>query len=336
MTISAIICTRNRSQWLGWSMGALALQELLPTQTILVDGSDDEEAGRNLDIVRTYESRLGDVMYVRTAPGVTLQRNTGVQAATGEIVVFIDDDALVHPAYLKCVHDRFASDPSVIGVGGVIWNEMRRSTPATAFRRFFTMTDNLRPRLTRSGDAGHLYECRGVVEVQALSGSNMAFRRSIFADYGLAFDENLKGYGFGEDQLFCLQAGERGRLQQTDKALVMHAFRRKDRLSAKYARDQVTHAAYIYATAGRRRGGKLGALLWRLLGRTIYEVGNGLLHRRLDAAGGAIGGLRHVLSNLGALQTSPDRLLADGSTDEAQRIPTVSTDASDERVDSAR
>jgi GT2 family glycosyltransferase len=195
------------------------------------------------------------------------------------------------------------------------------------------MTDNLRPRLTRSGDAGHLYECRGVVDVQALSGSNMAFRRSVFTD-GLTFDESLKGYGFGEDQLFCLQAGARGRLQQTEEALVMHAFRRTDRLSAKYARDQVTHAAYIFAIAGRMRGGKLGALLWRLFGRTIYEVGNGLLHRRWDAAGGAIGGLGHVLAHLGIFRTRPDRLLEDGRSAEIRPGPPTRIEAG-ERVDSA-
>jgi GT2 family glycosyltransferase len=336
MTISAIICTRNRSEWLEWSIGALALQELRPTETILVDGSDDEHAERNRQALREHEDRLGTVSYLRTTPGITLQRNIGANAATGDVVVFIDDDALIHPSYLQRVIERFVDDPSVIGVGGVIWNEMRRSAPATAFRRFFTMTDNLRPRLTRSGDAGHLYECRGVVNVEALSGSNMAFRRSVFAEDGLQFDENLKGYGFGEDQLFCLQAGAKGRLQQTEDALVMHAFRRNDRLSAKYARDQVTHAAYIFATAGRKRGGRLGALLWRLFGRTIYEVGNGLLHKRWDAAGGAIGGLRHVLMNLGALKASPTRLLEDADLHPVPPSPVLTPEEAPERLDTAR
>jgi GT2 family glycosyltransferase len=334
MTISAIICTRNRSEWLEWSLGALAVQHLPPTETILVDGSDEQHAGSNRQVLRDYEDKLGKVDYIKTKPGVTLQRNTGAAAATGDIVVFIDDDALIHPRYLHHVQERFAGDPEVIGVGGVIWNEMRRSTPATAFRRIFTMTDNLRPRLTRSGDAGHLYECRGVVNVEALSGSNMAFRRSLFTEDGLKFDENLKGYGFGEDQLFCLQAGARGPLQQTDEALVMHAFRRTDRLSAKYARDQVTHAAYIFAAAGRSRGGRLGALLWRLFGRTIYEVGNGLLHKRWDAARGAIGGLRHVVTNLGAFKTAPTRLLEDA--DVVEMRPPAASGSGHQQMDSAR
>lgn len=332
-TISAIICTRNRPDWLEWSMGAVSLQDLVPDETILVDGSDDEDAARNKQIALANEGRLGKVTYIRSTPGITRQRNAGAEAATGDIVAFIDDDALIHPEYLRRVCERFDADPAVVGVGGVIWNEMRRSAPATAFRRLFSMTDNQRPRLTRSGDAGHLYECRGVVDVEALSGSNMAFRRSIFTE-GLAFDENLKGYGFGEDQLFCLQAGARGRLQQTEDALVMHAFRRKDRLSAKYARDQVTHAAYIFATAGQKRGGKLGALLWRLFGRTIYEVGNGVLHRRWDAAGGAIGGLRHVLANLAALRGKPVRLLEDGKAGEVRPVPPRRVDTG-RRMDSA-
>jgi GT2 family glycosyltransferase len=309
MRLSVVVCTKNRPAWLKWGLATLVQQELPPDETILVDGSDPGEAALNREIVSSYETLLSNLTYLTAGPGVTIQRNAGVAASTGEIVLFVDDDAILHPAYCRVIAAEFEADPSVLGVGGLIWNEVPRSKQATIFRRLFTMTDNLRPNVTRSGDAGHLYSLKGKSEVQVLSGSNMAFRRSAFTEHGLLFDENLVGYGFGEDQLFCLQASAKGKLVQTDRALVMHGFRRTDRLTEKYARDQVTHAAYIFGRAGRSRGGTRTALLWRLLGRTIYELASGLARGRWDAARGSLHGLVHVVTNLRNIESAPHHLL---------------------------
>jgi GT2 family glycosyltransferase len=314
MSISAIICTRNRPSWLEWSLSSLAHQELPPIETILVDGSDEDDAARNKELVVRYEGSLENLTYIRSAPGITRQRNTGVAASTGDIVLFVDDDALLHPSYCRMTSELFDARPTILGAGGLIWNEPRRSTLANAFRRLFTMTDNLRPAVTASGDAGHLYDCEGIREVQVLSGSNMAFRRAVFTNHDLSFDETLRGYGFGEDQLFCLKVSEKGTLVQNGDALVMHGFRRKDRLSADYARDQVTHAAYIFAVAGRERGGRVSALMWRLFGRTLYEVVNGMVRWRWDAAGGALKGLVHVLRHGGNLGDDAPLLLESRSS----------------------
>lgn len=325
MTLSVIVCTKNRHAWLAWCLANLAHQELQPDETILVDGSDPSEIDKNREIVRSYEDRLKRLTYLTAGPGVTVQRNAGVDASDGDILLFVDDDALLHPAYCRVIAAEFDGDPAVLGVGGLIWNEMPRSTQATVFRRSFTMTDNLTPKVTRSGDAGHLYALTGTKEVQVLSGSNMAFRRAVFETHGLRFDENLVGYGFGEDQLFCLQASAKGKLVQTDKALVMHGYRRTDRLTEKYARDQITHAAYIFGVAGRARGGRRKALLWRLFGRTLYELASGVVHRRRDAAKGSVEGLAHVVTHLKDIDTAPTRLLENPSE---PPLPTEATDES--------
>jgi glycosyltransferase involved in cell wall biosynthesis len=51
--------------------------------------------------------------------GVVGSRNTGLDAANGEIVAFTDDDATPEPGWLAALAEAFA-DPTAIGVGGAL------------------------------------------------------------------------------------------------------------------------------------------------------------------------------------------------------------------------
>jgi len=51
--------------------------------------------------------------------GLSGARNTGVAAATGDVVAFLDDDAAAEPDWLERLTEHYA-DPSVVGVGGLV------------------------------------------------------------------------------------------------------------------------------------------------------------------------------------------------------------------------
>ena len=52
-----------------------------------------------------------------TSAGYRERENTGVALATGDIVAFLDDDAVAHAGWLTGLTRSYA-DPDVIGVGG--------------------------------------------------------------------------------------------------------------------------------------------------------------------------------------------------------------------------
>jgi glycosyltransferase involved in cell wall biosynthesis len=60
--------------------------------------------------------------------GLAAARNAGVAHATGDIVAFLDDDALAERNWAEHLLGAY-TDPSITGVGGVVHSIWRRSAP---------------------------------------------------------------------------------------------------------------------------------------------------------------------------------------------------------------
>lgn len=108
--VSVIVCTHNGSATIRQTLDGLRALEYPNFEAIIVDdGSSDDTA----TIVKEYPFRLIST----AANGLSAARNTGLEAATGEIVAFLDDDAWPDPHWLMYLADAFMGSTHA-AVGG--------------------------------------------------------------------------------------------------------------------------------------------------------------------------------------------------------------------------
>lgn len=102
VALSLIICTRNRAASLRRCLDALDTQELADVsgEVVLVDnGSTDNTT----EVMEAFaEKAQCPVRFLsEEKPGLGRARNTGVTTASGNVLVFTDDDCYLTPGYIR-------------------------------------------------------------------------------------------------------------------------------------------------------------------------------------------------------------------------------------------
>lgn len=179
MDLSVVICTYDRYD---------ALQESVAR---LVESSGFRDPRCELVVVEnTPRARRRDIalpsrddvrLTVCETQGLSHARNHGIGAARGDVIAFLDDDALVSDSWCTAILDRMGSDDELLVMGGRVdplyagdelpgWYDERLAS-------YLSCIDwGMTPRFLREGEW--------------VVGANIVFRRSVFETYG-TFDANL-------------------------------------------------------------------------------------------------------------------------------------------------
>jgi glycosyltransferase involved in cell wall biosynthesis len=182
LSISVIICTRDRPVHLRECLKSLEQLSDRPDEILVVDNAP-----------RTSETRevVGEFPGLRYVfeprPGLDLARNTGLRQSSGEIVAFTDDDAVVHPDWLKRLRQGFA-EPSVWAVTGPALPAALATEAQLAFETFWSFDRGYQAVLF-TPEFAHQTRSTGSPAWIIGAGANMAFRRQAFLFD--AFDERL-------------------------------------------------------------------------------------------------------------------------------------------------
>jgi GT2 family glycosyltransferase len=241
--ISVVVCSYNGSATIGECCEGLSELEYPDFEVIVVDdGSVDDTAA----IAESHGFRI-----IRTENrGLSRARNTGMEAATGEIVAYLDDDARPDPQWLTYLATTFVRSNHV-AVGGP-----NISPPEDGFVAACVANSPGNPTHILISDT----------EAEHVPGCNMAFRKEDLKAIG-GFDPRFRIAG--DDVDVCWSIAKRGTLGFSPGAMVWHHRRRSIRA---FWRQQANYgrAEGILELKWPEKYNRLGHLSWQ--GR-IY--GNG-------------------------------------------------------------
>ncbi len=174
-----MICayTPDRLDVLTEAVESLRAQSLPPAEVVLVIDHSPE-------LLAAVTRRWPDLNIVenRERQGLSGARNTGVAAASGDVVAFLDDDAIAAPDWLQRIVAAYA-DPDVLGAGGAVRPRWVDGKP-TWFPPEFDWVVGC----THSGMPRELSPVRNLV------GANMSFRRAVLEEVG-GFSHDLGRVG---------------------------------------------------------------------------------------------------------------------------------------------
>jgi len=211
MRVSVVINTYNRATTLPQTLLGLAYQTYDNFEVIVVNGPSTDGTAALLS------SYAGQIRVVQ-CPEVHLckSRNIGISAAAGDLVAFIDDDAIPDPYWLEVLVAGYTG-PQIGGVGGIVYDNTGytlQACPAVCDRCCNPRYDAQPPfwqYLLPQGD--------GFVH---LMGGASSFRRAALAQIG-GFDEEIE-YFLDETEL-CMRLVDHGfALRLVPEASVYHKF----------------------------------------------------------------------------------------------------------------
>jgi glycosyltransferase involved in cell wall biosynthesis len=232
-SISACIATHQRPGLLTVTLESLGRQSRPPNEIVISDSSTPGSEG----IVKAFAARNPGlaVKYIRSSrKALPWQRWWAFQHASGEVILFLDDDIALRPSALETLeraYVRLSADRSreLAGVGfRMVYDDGSEPErrPFSLRERWLGMSALPPGSLTAGGLTVLIAGLKGAepVEVDVLLGGAMSFRREALADLPL---ENLvslyeAGIGRGEDAVLSCQARRAGKLFVLTEPFAVH------------------------------------------------------------------------------------------------------------------
>ena len=214
MKISLILSTYNWVEALTLSLRSALDQSRLPDEILVADdGSRDETRQRVEAIARTAPVPVRHIWHEDNGFRLTVIRNRAMAAATGDYLIQIDGDIILHRRFIED-HARMAERGYyVIGSRVILGEKLSAGLLSGAVKRFGLCNADLKNRLNgiRCPLLTSLFRTRKA----HARGCNMAFwRDDVVAVNG--YDERMTGWGY-EDNEFAARLSNSGIRQHSLK-----------------------------------------------------------------------------------------------------------------------
>jgi glycosyltransferase involved in cell wall biosynthesis len=312
LSISVVTPTFQRPSEVGELLNDLSQQESLPTEVIIVDGSSIDNTATQIAVTAAENHLPFRVRYIRQPGGTAIQRNAGIDVATGDLIALIDDDVRLDRSFLKNIVKTFQQDRSeeIGGVAGFRTNLffstddhrrwrwykrlklLKRFEPGRYdFETGYPINNSMQPPFT------------GIRQVDFMTTACAVWKREVF-DAGFRFDLFFKDYGVLEDAHFSLRVAQKWKLMQCGDALCEELRSPNGRIArSKIGYKCVVNYYYVFRDIAGPLSTKQQLRFWRFQAFELLRIGlSGLTQRKMSAFqefGGRIHGIVAVMLNRG-------------------------------------
>jgi glucosyl-dolichyl phosphate glucuronosyltransferase len=196
--ISVVICAYTEDRWnqICAAVDSVRAQSWPGFEIILV-------IDHNPALFQRAVAAMPDVAVLENqqAQGLSGARNTGAARAEGDLIAFLDDDAVAHEDWLKFLADTY-EDPQIAGVGGLTLPRWQTARPAWLPEEFYWVIGCNYKGMAPSG-----------APVRNLIGANMSFRREAFnrveGGFATGIGRTSTGRPLGcEETEFCIRLAQ--------------------------------------------------------------------------------------------------------------------------------
>jgi glycosyltransferase involved in cell wall biosynthesis len=116
--LSAIICTHNRDIYLGAAIDSLLAQNFAANFEIVVVDNGSSDRTREVVEQRSHNRHLKYVF--EPTIGLSVARNTGAKVASGDILAYLDDDAVACDRWLQVLYFAYYNNSKLAIAGGKV------------------------------------------------------------------------------------------------------------------------------------------------------------------------------------------------------------------------
>ena len=215
VTFSVVINTYNRARYLQDCLVSLSQQTYPDFEVIVVDGPSTDHTGH---ILSQWGARIK--AFQTKHRNLAVSRNIGIDACQGDVVAFIDDDAVAYPNWLSALAQTYRdnwSDTNFAGCGGFVLDHTGRK-----YQSQYLMCNRLGQNSNRIIDLQEFFSYPNSFWIPYNMGTNCSFRLSHLKEVG-GFDEEYAWF-YDETDVAQRLTDFGFHLTTNPKAVVLHRY----------------------------------------------------------------------------------------------------------------
>ncbi|MEL6815688.1 MAG: hormogonium polysaccharide biosynthesis glycosyltransferase HpsN [Cyanobacteria bacterium J06598_3] len=204
--ISVVVPTYGREGVLCDTLKSVLAQTYPAYELIVVDQTQTHEP-ETRSLLDTLAAEQKIQLHTVSWASLPAARNYAIERAKGDILLFLDDDVELPEGFLAAHAKVYGDRPDVGVVAGRVFDRMKLSQSTEP------PIETLPPEAMDPGIAWYHIDLVHTTKPQRVltaRGCNMSFRREVFEQYGLRFDERFAGSAVREESDFCLRVRQTG------------------------------------------------------------------------------------------------------------------------------